>query len=317
MRMRMVLGICFVLCRCSAFTPAPEEPEKAPVTQTPAEEATQTASEPALDPALKKRILVLPFVNRSEFQDDSFVRVALFDTQQAVANNQTLLLIKDSELENPDALYSAGGEYHFKKVFEQAKRAAATGVITGRIEEISISEEGDETGVLGAKQRLATARVHFQLFDVATEKEVFSRTATAEVRQERVPWLEIRGPNSDPEEGKEAVSRALKKVLDRFPVIARKLAWVGRIARVDLNRFYINGGDQTGLRSGQYLRVFDSGEPVTDVSTGATMGISPGRFKGLLKVTQTFGPDSAVAVLYTGAGFRENDRVEIHNPDGT
>ncbi len=313
---RLLPGIALLVAACSS---APAVPDSAQATPTVSifEEAPSAPPAPVMESALKKRVLVLPFINRTDYQDEALARVALFDVQQAIANAPELILIKEEELEDPESLYSAGGEYHFAKVFAQAKRAAATGVIVGRLEEVSIVEEGEDTGVLGARQRFATARVHFQLFDVSTEREVFSRTATAEVKQERVPWLDLRNPASEPEEGKEAVSRALKKILERFPVIARKLAWVGRIARVDLNRYYITGGEQTGVRLGQLLRVYEPGTTVSDPLTGSTMGLAPGRFKGLLKVTQTFGPDASVAVLYTGAGFREEDRVEIHNPDNT
>ncbi len=308
------LGILLSLSGCSSGPNILTEPKDVTAEKKAEDGATHLSS---IDPVLRKRILVLPFINRSDHQDESLIRTALFNVQQAVANSPELLLVKESELEDPESLYSAGGEYHYRKVFEQAKRAAATGVIVGRIEEISILEPDEDTGVLGAKERSATARVHFQLFDVGTEKEVFARTASADVKQERMPWLDVRSPNSEPEEGKEAVARALKKILDRFPSIARKLAWQGRIARVDLNRFYVTGGEQTGLRTGQLLRVYESGSTVTDPATGNAMGLAPGRFKGLLKVTQTFGPDASVAVLHTGAGFREDDRVEIHNPDNT
>lgn len=307
------LAALLLLSACSSAPNILSEPAPEPTVEK-KDDAPKYSS---IDPVLRKRILVLPFINRSDHQDESLVRTALFNVQQAVTNSPELLLVKETDLDDPESLYSAGGEYHFRKVFEQAKRSAATGVIIGRIEEISVSEPDEDTGVLGAKERMATARVHFQLFDVGTEKEVFARTASAEVKQERVPWLDLRTPNSEPEEGKEAVSRALKKILDRFPVIARKLAWQGRIARVDLNRFYITGGEQTGLRNGQLLRVYEAGTTITDPVNGAAMGLAPGRFKGLLKVTQTFGPDASVAVLHTGAGFREDDRVEIHNPDNT
>ncbi len=270
---------------------------------------------PVVDNTVKKRILVLPFINRSDVQDDSLVRTALFDVKQAVANVPELIMVHEEDLENPDAIYSTGGEYHFRKIFEQAKKVAATGFIVGRIEEVSIQEVGDDTGVLGAKQHVANARVRFQLFDVATEKEVYSRENSAQVTRERVQWLDLRAPSSESEEGKEAVSRALQKTLERFPAIAHKLAWTGRIARVELNRFYVTGGEQTGLRPGQLLRVYENGAPVSDPMSGTTLGVAPGRFKGLLKVTQNFGNDASVAVLYTGAGFREQDRVELHHPD--
>ena len=307
MLLRFVLTTSVLLSGCSSLGLL-ENPITVGNVPSPTEPA-------ALDAALKKRLLVLPFINRSDFQDESLVRVALFDVRQAVLGAPDLLLVNEEDLEDPETIYSAGGEYHLRKVFEQAKKAAASGVIVGRIEEVAVIEEGEDTGVLGAKQRYATARVRFQLYDVATEKEVFTRTATAEVQQERVPWLDMRSPASEPEEGKEAVSRALRKILDRFPVIARKLAWMGRIARIDLNRFYVTGGELTGLRPGQLLRVYEAGAPVTDGSSGQALGLAPGRFKGLLKVTQNFGPDASVAVLYTGAGFREQDRIEVHNPD--
>lgn len=306
---RCVLGFTLFLSGCSTLTSLTELPEDAVTTPV-------VKADP-VDPLLKKRVLVLPFINRSDYQEDSFVRVALFDIQQAVSNAPELILVKEEQLEEPETLYSTGGEYHFRKIFDQAKRAGATGVIVGKIEEITLSEEGENTGVLGAKQRFASARVHFQLYDVGTEREVFSRTTSADVKQERVPWLDLRSPSSESEEGKEAVSRAVKKILDRFPFIAHKLAWMGRIARVELNRYYITGGDQTGLQTGQLLRVYEPAVAVTDKLTGNTLGLAPGRFKGLLKVTQMFGTDASIAVLYTGAGFRQDDRVEIHQPDGT
>jgi len=300
MRIPLFALCCTALLGC-AFSPQPRE--------------IMTHKEGESASGLRKRVVVLPFVNRSDYQDESLTRAALFTVQQAVEASPDLILIKDTELEDPERLYSAAGEYHFRNIFEQARRAGATGVIVGRIESLNLHQEDQGTGVLGAKQHFANARVHFQLYDVGNESEVFSRTATSEVKQERVPWLEIRGPASEMEEGKQAVTGALEKVLDRFPAIARKLAWVGRIAKVDLNRFYITGGEQTGLRAGVLLRVYEPGAPVTDALSGAQLGQAPGRFKGLLKITETFGSDASVAVLYTGAGFREQDRVEIHNPD--
>ncbi|MBY0370492.1 hypothetical protein K2X33_07385 [bacterium] len=301
MRIPLLALSCAVLFGC-AFSPQPHE--------------IMTHKEADLKPGqVRKRIVVLPFVNRSDYQDESLTKAALFEIQQAVENSTDLILIKPDELEDPESLYSAGGEYHFRNVFEQARRASATGVVVGRIESLTLQEETQGTGVLGAKEHSASARVTFQLYDVGNEAEVFTRTATAEVKQERVPWLEIRGPASEMEEGKQAVGRALEKVLDRFPAIARKLAWVGRIAKIDLNRFYITGGEQTGLRPGLLLRVYEPGTAVTDRLNGNDLGHAPGRFKGLLRITETFGTDASVAVLYTGAGFREQDRVEIHNPD--
>ncbi len=306
MLLRLALGFSLWISGCSGLSIFDEKEISVTETASPLVQG---------DGALKKRILVLPFINRSEHQDESLVRVALFDVRQAVANSAELLLINEEDLEEPDLIYSAGGEYHFRKIFEEARKVSATGVIVGRIEEVALQESGEGTGFLGARERQASARVRFQLFDVASEREVYSRVASANVLQERAAWLDWRSPSNEPEEGKEAVSRALKKILDRFPNIARKLAWMGRIARVELNRYYITGGELTGLRPGQLLRVYEPGAPVQDPANGGVMGLAPGRFKGLLKVTQNFGPDASVATLFTGAGFKEEDRVQIHSSE--
>jgi hypothetical protein len=305
---RIVFGVvCFFLSACTTLATLTESPETLP--------EEKVAAAPPLEPLLKKRVLVLPFLNRSNYQEESFVRVALFDIEQAVANAPDLILIKENQVEEPESLYSDGGEYHFKKIFEQAKRAGASGVLLGKIEDVTLSEDTENTGVLGAKQRSAYARVRLQLFDVANEREVYTRTASAEVQQERVPWLDFKIQSSESEEGKEAVSRAVKKILGALPFISKKLAWMGRIARIDLNRYYITGGEQTGLAAGQLLRVYEPPSSISDPLTGQSLGFAPGRFKGLLRVTQLFGPDASVAVLYTGAGFRADDRVEMQYPE--
>jgi hypothetical protein len=42
--------------------------------------------------------------------------------------------------------------------------------------------------------------------------------------------------------------------------------------------------------------------------------MAPGRFKGFLKVVDFFGEDGAIAIVHSGAGFQEKDRVEAYFP---
>ena len=99
-----------------------------------------------------------------------------------------------------------------------------------------------------------------------------------------------------------------------FTVQAKKIAWVGRIAKIDLHRYYINAGEETGLSVGQLLKVVGEGFPIRDNASGVNLGTAPGRFKGLLKVVEFMGKDAAVAVLHSGGGFREQDSIELYSP---
>ena len=73
-------------------------------------------------------------------------------------------------------------------------------------------------------------------------------------------------------------------------------------------------GEMSGISRGQLLKVFGDGEPVTDLASQQFLGMAPGRFKGILKVVDYFGMDGAIAVIHSGAGFKEKDRVEIYSP---
>jgi len=76
------------------------------------------------------------------------------------------------------------------------------------------------------------------------------------------------------------------------------------------DRIFLNVGRISGVQVGDLLRVTEEGEEVFDPQTGVFIGKSPGRLKGTLEVTSYFGQDGSIAVLHSGANFKENDRVE-------
>jgi hypothetical protein len=88
--------------------------------------------------------------------------------------------------------------------------------------------------------------------------------------------------------------------------------WEGRIASVQGERIFLNVGKISGLAAGDLLRVVDEGEEIYDTESGSFIGKSPGRLKGTLEVVSFFGQDGAIAVIHSGGGFRENDRVELY-----
>ena len=180
------------------------------------------------------------------------------------------------------------------------------------IKELSVRETGDETGIFRNRQFAVTATLHLSVLDTNTEREVFSKLTSADVTEEHMDIFnnrEIAG--YDPDRGKVAVSKAIDKVAESLPKYARKIAWTGRIAKADLHRFYINAGETSGIIRGQLLKVYDEGQPIFDPETKTLLGIAPGQFKGLLKVVDHFGQDGSVAVIHSGGGFRERDRVEL------
>jgi hypothetical protein len=77
-------------------------------------------------------------------------------------------------------------------------------------------------------------------------------------------------------------------------------------------RVFINAGRLSGLQVGDILKVTEEGDDVYDPENGRFIGTAPGRLKGTIEVVSYFGRDGAIAVVHSGSGFQENDRVELY-----
>jgi hypothetical protein len=90
------------------------------------------------------------------------------------------------------------------------------------------------------------------------------------------------------------------------------MTWEGRIAMIAGDRVYLNAGRLSGLQINDILKVTEEGKEIYDPQTGRFIGKAPGRMKGTVEVVSYFGKDGAIAVIHSGSGFKENDRVEMY-----
>jgi hypothetical protein len=91
-----------------------------------------------------------------------------------------------------------------------------------------------------------------------------------------------------------------------------KVTWEGRIAALNGDRIYLNVGRVSGIQVGDLLKVLEQGDDVYDPESGGHIGTVQGRLKGTLEVISYFGNDGSIAVIHSGSGFKENDRVELY-----
>ncbi|MEQ1724197.1 MAG: hypothetical protein ABL930_13585, partial [Pseudobdellovibrio sp.] len=92
----------------------------------------------------------------------------------------------------------------------------------------------------------------------------------------------------------------------------KHIIWEGRIAALQGDRIFINVGQISGVQVGDILKVVDDGNEIYDTELGYHLGKVPGKAKGTLEVVGFFGQDGAVSVIHSGAGFKENDRIELY-----
>lgn len=335
----ILLSSLFFLEACSSIfsTPPPEpekkeevkaeepEPEKKLTAvparidtkpQDPEPKKEEKASESAVREALKKRILVLSFLNKTPYGGKELAAHAASEVKSEIGKNtDQYIIVPEEEVDGYEDFVNSANQYNYKRIFERARSHGVAAIVTGVIEDLGIQEKGDEVGLFQTKYHTVNAQVRLNLFDAGSERTLMSKTNASEVTEEHTRFFSSnRSPDSyDSSRGSGAVSKALEKMFPYFMTQAKKIAWVGRIAKIDLHRYYINAGEMSGISRDQLLKVFGDGEPVIDQQSNQFLGMAPGRFKGILKVVDYFGTDGAIAIIHSGAGFREKDRVEIYS----
>lgn len=280
--------------------------------------APVTAAQPTTplppDQTLKKRVLILPFENATEFPQEALQDAVMAELKTAVSANPQLSMVDLDTFAPPELLAPVRLGKPSQKQLEIAHLVGADAVITGTLKEMQVRQQADEIGLLGSKRFEARARIFMRVTDVVTHKELFGRDFVATATEERIESLE-RSLSAQTELGKSAVIKSLRSLATGISQVSGRIAWSGRIARIDYQRYYINGGRKSGVFPGLLLKVFSPSNDISDRTTGQSLGIAPGRFKGYLKVMENFGDDASLAILHLGAGFHEEDIVEPHFPD--
>lgn len=264
---------------------------------------------------IKKKILVLHFLNRSPYTNAELTDQVYNDIKSAARHTSDVILMTEEEVAQGGNLTFDGLSYDLKTIYERCRALGISGVVMGAIEDIQVEKQGEESGLFRTSTFQVSAQVRFQLMDVMSEREIAGEVGQGSIQESSTSLFGRRDTDSaELARGTEAVTKALERPLANFSAAVKRLGWVGRIAKIEMHRYYINAGEETGLTKGQLLKVLGDPFPINDTKTGTLIGMAPGRFKGLLRVIDFMGKDGAVATLHSGADIRELDRVEVFTP---
>lgn len=293
----ILCGICLWCSGCAFFWKSSSETPQITERKTPPE-------------ALKKKILVLKFLDKSSFGGETLSQHSVECVREALFKHEDLAVISEEDIGG-----IKDGGLDLKTLFEKARANGVAAIVTGTIENIGIREQGDEIGLFRTRYYAVSATAQLKIYEVASEKELLSKMESAESVEEYTRFLSSENEGGYKEElGKLALQKAIEGMLATSPNLSKQIAWTGRIVRVLSHRVYINSGESSGLKKGQLLKVQSEGHPIFDDVSGVYMGSAPGVLKGILRVVDFFGADGAVAVAHSGGGFAEKDRVELYNP---
>lgn len=262
----------------------------------------------------KKRLAVLPFLDKPTFPEDLKQESQIRFIEEINREGQMkAFLVSRDDLKNCPVINE---EHEFKSCAVEAQKLGHHILVEGRILNIEIKKGVDPVGVVKKVKTTIEATLRLRLFSVRGMKEIFNtdKTVTYTMEDTRIGTRSTTEPsvNNNPELIQKIVVDGFLEYLPQIEKKLAKVSWEGRIAAIQGQKYYLNVGSISGIQIGDLLKVFDEGPQIYDPEMGTAIGQAPGRVKGTLEVVSYFGQDGSIAILHSGGGFLENDRLEIY-----
>ena len=268
------------------------------------------------DAPLRKRIMVLPFLNVTMGKSEQAGKVARETFLRQLHKTDEFVIVANSDFPKSTSAFIKGQEYDLEAMGKIAAAMGISAIIEGKILDVRAKRVGDEVGLVRKIRARMNARVQIRMVNTRNSSIVLNETREAEAEESTTRLAERASSDRDLEDDpiliESVVTRAFQSTLQRIVNAVEKLSWEGRVALIKGERVYLNAGRLSGLQIGDILRISEEGEDVHDPETGSYIGRVPGRLKGTVEVVSYFGKDGAISVLHSGSGFRENDLVELY-----
>lgn len=267
--------------------------------------------------APRHRVLVLPFLDERADISKKVSEVARQTVVRELLKTRQFVVVSPEDFpQDPKKFMTEENEYDLAQVAKLASGLGVAAVIEGKVLSIKAKRIGDSVGLIRSVKAQVSTQVRLRIYAGKNGKEILNevRAADTEAVTTRVGESGEVANNlaEDPELIKTAVRKAFLSSIPSVVRAVEKLSWEGRVAAIAGERVFVNAGRLSGLQVGDVLKVTDEGDDVYDPETGRFIGTAPGRLKGTIEVVSYFGKDGAIAVVHSGSGFQENDRVELY-----
>lgn len=269
------------------------------------------------DPTMRKRVVILPFLDVSEIRDPAIHENARRAFINDLNRTGQIIAIDSNDVKiNAATLVTKSGDYDLKEASKMATQLGVNSVLEGKILDFKVKRSSDKVGLIRnvvtkfesiIRVRMVNARGGNELMNVVKTVVLDEPNTRVGERVEADQFIE-----GNPEMVKSIVKDAFMDFTPQVVSALDKVVWEGRIAAINGDRVYLNVGKVSGLQIGDILRVTEEGQDVYDPDSGSHLGKASGRMKGTLEVVSYFGTDGAVAVIHSGSGFKDNDKVELY-----
>lgn len=264
----------------------------------------------------RKRLMVLPFLDALEKRPESLRENARRAFLKELNKSGEVVAVDSREMKSELLKPLEKGEYDLKEIAKQAQAQGFNGVLEGKIIDVRVARKADKVGLVRQMKSEFEAVVRVRVVSTRNGQEVFNTVKTVNLEEPTVRVAERVEKDKFLQNNPELIEAIIRDAfLDFVPQVLSsfgKVGWEGRIAALNGDRIYLNVGRTSGIQVGDLLKVLEQGDDVYDPESGGHIGTVPGRLKGTLEVISYFGNDGSIAVIHSGSGFKENDRIELY-----
>lgn len=330
----LILLISTSLLSCSIVTKRGEVPEATPVVDAPPAAAPvspkkavmhKTITDQDLKKAgenqeLKKRVVILPFLDKKNKLSNEVLKNARDAFVDSLNQSGELIAVDPAVLKLDFAKYIKNNSYDMKAISRDAQSAGVSSLLEGRIVDMRFQNEETQKLDNSSSQKMRSVvfemLVQARVINIRSEQELFNmvKTVVLDDSSSQIPENVTSETffSRNPELAQLLIKDAFMDYNAKLTEAMKLITWEGRIAMLQGEKIYLNVGQISGVQVGDILKVVDDGNEIYDPELGYHLGKVPGKVKGTLEVVGFFGQDGAVGVIHSGAGFKENDRIEIY-----
>lgn len=323
-RIAFILLLSF-LVSCAELEKKPEMPTPIPAVEKEAKPASLAIKRQIKDVDFKsrleekgpkKRLVILPFLDLSPDRPEAAHRLAREAFMDEINKSDEVIAIDSNQLNVNVASYVSAGEYNLTKLVPDIQTAGVSSVLEGKILDLRLKKISEKKDASFVHKTLFEAVVRIRVMNVRSGKELFHTVKTVTIEDSDSHVAENVTEGKFFEKNPDLISVLVKDAfLDFIPQVIssmNEVSWEGRIAALKGDKIYLNVGRISGVQVGDILKVVEDGNEIYDPEIGYHIGKVGGQVKGTLEIVNYFGQDGAVSIIHSGAGFKENDRVELY-----
>jgi len=290
---QIILFVLFTGCIGCATVPKTEISKAQSITVTPTKE-TQIGP--------KRKIAVVEFENKTSYGARRLGTSASDILVTELVKTNKFIVVERDKLNKilDEQKLAVSGVIDSNTAVKMGKLLGLNAIVIGGISQFGVKEEGSDYLLTQSRQQVAECSVDIRVIDVETGEILYADSGKGITKKKisSILGLGTKAGYDETLEG-EALRAAIVQFVDNIVSQVNTKPWYCKVTKISQDNIYLNAGQQSGIKIGTVLKVYNLGETITDPDTGKILGREETE-TGEIEVYRYFGENGSIAKLISG-----------------